>query len=237
MSFCKAGAAYAPQNDVRREIPWPDHSSLQLGLKLIAEDGKPSGAAGRRETQERVRQALDMLPAADRDILGLRYLDGFSYKEVADFMAVSEKAAAVRCHRTEAVSRHLADREPAVRERHRVNPAGRAGPASTIGRLAMSHVVSTVGPNDDILGQFLLQFETAAVKTLVLRRYTEQHPDLAEEFRQHAATDKLLKQAAASESCRQPVIPDYEILEKLAPGGMGIVYRAAAGEPEAQWWL
>ena len=46
---------------IENEMPWPDRSSEQMAEGLMGSSTSPSGAAARRELQERVLQALDSL--------------------------------------------------------------------------------------------------------------------------------------------------------------------------------
>jgi RNA polymerase sigma-70 factor (ECF subfamily) len=85
-----------PQRDHHRDQPWPDHSSVQLGLRLVAPGTAPSAAAARAEDCERVRQAMGLLRTADRDILWMRQADGLSFREAAAVLGVTENAATVR---------------------------------------------------------------------------------------------------------------------------------------------
>ena len=82
--------------DARKEMPWPDQSSLQLGLGLVSPGTSPSKAVEREEIKEHVRQMLGMLSERDRDILWLRYFDGLTFPEVAEVLGITENAAAVR---------------------------------------------------------------------------------------------------------------------------------------------
>ncbi len=79
-----------------REMPWPDRSSVQLGLNLIGTGTTPSSAAARKELQARMRQALETLKPADREILWMRHYDELSFKEAAAVLGITENAANVR---------------------------------------------------------------------------------------------------------------------------------------------
>jgi RNA polymerase sigma-70 factor (ECF subfamily) len=82
--------------DLQQEMPWPDHSSAQLGLGLMAPGTSPSDAAAQEEQQRRVVQVVQMLSADDKDLLAMRYWEGFSFAEVAAVLGVSEEAARMR---------------------------------------------------------------------------------------------------------------------------------------------
>lgn len=71
---------------------------------------------GRMETEdrlndalliERIRGRIQELPESYRSVLTLRYLDGFSPKEVAQLLDISENVASVRIHRAIARLREL----------------------------------------------------------------------------------------------------------------------------------
>jgi RNA polymerase sigma-70 factor (ECF subfamily) len=85
--------------DLQRDLPWPEASSLQLCLSLVAPGTSPTGAALRHEMQEQMRQTLKLLKDADRQVLWMRYYDDLSYGEMAVVLGVTENAATVRCLR------------------------------------------------------------------------------------------------------------------------------------------
>src|SRR5947209_8118170 len=47
--------------NLQRDVPWPEASSMQLCLSLVAPGTSPTGAALRHEAQERMRQTLLLL--------------------------------------------------------------------------------------------------------------------------------------------------------------------------------
>ena len=53
----------------------------------------------RRETADRVREALERLRPYDREIVALRYLEELPFAQVAERLDIAETAARVRCHR------------------------------------------------------------------------------------------------------------------------------------------
>jgi RNA polymerase sigma-70 factor (ECF subfamily) len=69
---------------------------MQLGLSLVDRGTNPGAAAEREEVRQRIRQALDLLKDADRDILWMRHSDGLSFREAGDVLGVGENAATVR---------------------------------------------------------------------------------------------------------------------------------------------
>jgi RNA polymerase sigma-70 factor (ECF subfamily) len=82
--------------DVRREMPWPEGSSLQLGFGLVSPGTDPGQAAQRQELKQRVQQMLDLLSETDREILWMRYFDGLTFPEVAEVLGIKESAATLR---------------------------------------------------------------------------------------------------------------------------------------------
>lgn len=82
--------------DVAAEMPWPDASSVQLGLGLVSPGTGPRTAAAREELAAKVRQALEMMPAGDRDVLWMRHFDGLTFAEIGVVLGVEENTANVR---------------------------------------------------------------------------------------------------------------------------------------------
>jgi RNA polymerase sigma-70 factor (ECF subfamily) len=95
------------RRDLHRDLPWPDHSSVQLGLSLIDRGTDPKAAAEREEVQQRMRQALDLLKDTDREILWMRHYDQLSFGEAGSVLSVSENAATVRYVRALRRLKHL----------------------------------------------------------------------------------------------------------------------------------
>jgi RNA polymerase sigma-70 factor (ECF subfamily) len=73
-----------------------DESVLQLCQQLVARGETPSKAAIRRESQQRVRQALGQLRDIDREVLVMRILEGTPAKEVAEILGITEDAVNMR---------------------------------------------------------------------------------------------------------------------------------------------
>ncbi len=74
----------------------PDRSAMQLADRLAASQSTPSRQMLRRELRQQVRDALDRLPANDRELLVLMYLEQLSTAEVSAVLGVSEKAVTMR---------------------------------------------------------------------------------------------------------------------------------------------
>src|SRR5262249_5083445 len=67
----------------QHELALPDESVLMLAERLVARGSGPGGNLLRKELRRRVRQALDQLPARDREILVMRYLEQMAMAEIA----------------------------------------------------------------------------------------------------------------------------------------------------------
>src|SRR5437773_8680894 len=68
--------------DIRRGMPIPEATSLQLGLGLIHPGTSPSEALAREEVRHRVQQVMGMLRDIDREILLMRHCDDMSYADI-----------------------------------------------------------------------------------------------------------------------------------------------------------
>jgi RNA polymerase sigma-70 factor (ECF subfamily) len=88
----------AGRRSVTREEPppLPEESALVLADRLLAAGPDPADAALRHELRQRVRDALDRLPPADREVLVLRFLERLSSAEAAAVLGVSVGAVKVR---------------------------------------------------------------------------------------------------------------------------------------------
>jgi RNA polymerase sigma-70 factor, ECF subfamily len=84
------------RRDLRRELPWPERSSEQLGLGLAGTDTSPSEAAVRDELRVRVRAVMAALSPQDQEILWLRHSDQLSFAEAGMVLGITENAATVR---------------------------------------------------------------------------------------------------------------------------------------------
>jgi RNA polymerase sigma-70 factor (ECF subfamily) len=85
--------------DARQEMPWPEQSSVEVGLGLVSPGTSPSAALAREELCEQVRQVMALLRDGDREILWMRHADDLSHREIAAVLGIEENAAHQRYHR------------------------------------------------------------------------------------------------------------------------------------------
>lgn len=88
--------AHALRRHPGREIPWPEQSSIQLGLGLVQSGTSPSGAVAKKEQAAQIGHVLDSLPTIDREILWLRHYDDLTFGEAGEVLDISENAATAR---------------------------------------------------------------------------------------------------------------------------------------------
>ena len=84
------------RRDLDKDMPWPERSSVQLGLNLVGTSSTPSKAAARKELQQQMQQTLGMLGPRDQEILWMRHYDQLSFKEAAAVLGIKESTANVR---------------------------------------------------------------------------------------------------------------------------------------------
>ena len=84
------------KRNIRRNVPWPDRASVELGLRLLAPDTSPTQAAVRNEEAELILKALGQLREEDREIIMLRSYDDLSFAEIGELLETSENTATVR---------------------------------------------------------------------------------------------------------------------------------------------
>jgi RNA polymerase sigma-70 factor (ECF subfamily) len=90
----------AHRRSVEREEPGvlalPDESAVQLANCLIDLRSGPGERLLREELRSHVRAALDRLPANDREVLVLRYLEQLRNDDIAAILGISVGAVKVR---------------------------------------------------------------------------------------------------------------------------------------------
>ena len=86
-------------SDARREVqfaPSLDASSQVLAWQFVDSGTSPSDAAQREEWAQQLRDIIDGLPAADKEILALRHFEQLSPAETAQVLQISDKASGMR---------------------------------------------------------------------------------------------------------------------------------------------
>jgi RNA polymerase sigma-70 factor (ECF subfamily) len=84
----------AERRSVQREVSLPAHSSVALAKQFIK--GGPSEELERRELASRVRDAVECLPDADREILLLRNFEELTNREAAEVLEIDAATASKR---------------------------------------------------------------------------------------------------------------------------------------------
>ena len=80
--------------EMREDVPIEDHPGVQAALESVAaDDGRPESAMRRDEIANFVRVTLEHLPSKYARALELKYVQGYSVKEIAATLNVGEKAA------------------------------------------------------------------------------------------------------------------------------------------------
>jgi RNA polymerase sigma-70 factor (ECF subfamily) len=92
----------AARRSVGREEPnneLPDDSGAILAERFVQSAANASGLAVRKEMRERVRAAIEELPAAVREVVVLRHLEEMPFKEISAVLGISEDAVYSRYRR------------------------------------------------------------------------------------------------------------------------------------------
>ncbi len=79
-----------------KNVAWVDSSANFLVDRFVARDATPAHALIRAEQRTRVRDALEHLDPADREMLVLRYLEDLTFPEIAAILGIAEGAAKMR---------------------------------------------------------------------------------------------------------------------------------------------
>lgn len=91
---------HAQRRSVNREQPlraaFGDRSSLDLAAQLPDDELTPAAATIRKELEERFREALELLPEADREMIVMRHVEHLGNGEIAAALNLSEAAAGMR---------------------------------------------------------------------------------------------------------------------------------------------
>jgi RNA polymerase sigma-70 factor (ECF subfamily) len=84
------------RRDLRGDLPWPDHGSMQVGFGLVHTGTSPSQALAREELRRSMQHVMELLPPKDREMLRMRHEDELSHAEAGQVLGITENAAAVR---------------------------------------------------------------------------------------------------------------------------------------------
>ncbi len=84
------------KRDPRQEMPWPEHSSMQLRLGIVAADTSPSQEGEREELRHELHRTMECLSSGDQEILWMRDFDRLSFRDIASVLGVTENATTVR---------------------------------------------------------------------------------------------------------------------------------------------
>jgi RNA polymerase sigma-70 factor, ECF subfamily len=84
------------RRSVKREVAWPERSSLLLAKPLLTRQLSPSQQAEARELAVRVSAAVARLADADREILMLRHAEQLPFEEIACLLELTAAAARKR---------------------------------------------------------------------------------------------------------------------------------------------
>jgi RNA polymerase sigma-70 factor (ECF subfamily) len=74
----------------------PAESSDKLISLLYTDESSPSERLMRKESQDRIRQAIAELPAKDREVLVMRHLEQLGTAEIAGILEITEGAVKAR---------------------------------------------------------------------------------------------------------------------------------------------
>ena len=95
-----APATVVPQcRTVIRESAMPefsDASAVGLVRQLVGHDTSPSNALLRDQCREQVKAARATLPATDREVLAMRYVEQLNTAEMAEALGIGERAVKSR---------------------------------------------------------------------------------------------------------------------------------------------
>jgi RNA polymerase sigma-70 factor (ECF subfamily) len=87
------------KRDLAREQALLEASSARVEAWLIAEGSSPSAGPQRQEEAARLAAALEALPEAQREVVALRHLHGWSLHDIARHVGKSTTAVAGLIHR------------------------------------------------------------------------------------------------------------------------------------------
>jgi len=111
----------AQKRDARREVSLEkgfslDATSKALAAHLLGKLSTPSQAAVREELRAKLRETLDSMEPADREVIALRHFEQLGNVEVAHLLGLDVSAASKRYHRALRRLRDLLQRIPGMAE-------------------------------------------------------------------------------------------------------------------------
>lgn len=74
------------KNELRRRRPEAREDAAELGDNLAAPDAGPEESLERSERNGRLGEAIESLPRPFREVVVLRWLEEFSYRDIADIL-------------------------------------------------------------------------------------------------------------------------------------------------------
>jgi RNA polymerase sigma-70 factor (ECF subfamily) len=111
----------AQKRDARREVAlaepfYPEATSEALAAQLIGKASTPSQTVARAELRTRLRETLESMDPADREVIALRHFEQLGNAETAQVLGIDESAASKRYVRAMRRLRDLLVRIPGMAE-------------------------------------------------------------------------------------------------------------------------
>jgi len=103
------------RNERRRKQPTALEDAPGLADRLVAPGGDPERALERNETQDLVRGAIARLPESFREVVVLRCVEGFSYRDLANILGCPAGTVMSRLARARTILRRDLARPAAAR--------------------------------------------------------------------------------------------------------------------------
>jgi RNA polymerase sigma-70 factor (ECF subfamily) len=82
--------------DPKREMPWPERSSMQMVMGLVSPRSSPSAKLAQADLRQKMTEALNLLKDKDREVLWMRHHDDLSFQEIGEVLGATENAATLR---------------------------------------------------------------------------------------------------------------------------------------------
>jgi RNA polymerase sigma-70 factor, ECF subfamily len=104
------------RNERRRKQPTSLEDAPGLAERLVAPGADPEDALGRKETRALVRRAIAGLPESFREVIVLRCLEGFSYRDLAQILGCPAGTVMSRLARARAILRRDLSMPPVAKD-------------------------------------------------------------------------------------------------------------------------